>query len=218
MNPPETSQPPFFQEIFNGLGFTTFVIFFVIFFCKQLRKKNHCFEIEEECFLFSGNRRVNIDQAITKYIIHIQPSLLTSLVLCSNFNLFTCTLYWQFFANFLWECNGWKLDIKWGEMLLVSNSDHKRHLNYNNIVNRICHSSKRGNRRVLKMSIVQMYWKKCFYNLKLRFLIIKCIHKLNHKGALCHPNVVGTKRVSSFSLIFCSQLWKWFVGSTTHQR
>ena len=51
-------------------------------------------------FLFSGNRRVNIDQAITKYIIHIQPSLLTSLVLCSNFNLFTCTLYWQFFANF----------------------------------------------------------------------------------------------------------------------
>ena len=125
---------------------------------------------------------------------------------------------------FLWECNGWKLDIKWGEMLLVSNSDHKRHLNYNNIVNRNCHSSKRGNIRVLKMSIVQMYWKQCLYNLKLRFLIIKCIHKvlcktkLNHKGALWHPNVVGTKRVSFFSLIFCSQLWKWFVGSTTHQQ
>ena len=227
MNPPETSQPPFFKKFSLALDSLRSLFSLLIFFCKQ---KNHCFGIEKECcavvFYFQ-----EIDVWIlikqSQNTLSIFSQVYWPLWFCVQTSICSHVPYIDsFLPIFLWECNGWKLDIKWGEMLLVSNSDHKRHLNYNNIVNRNCHNSKSGNIRVLKMSIVQMfmYWKQWLYILKFRFLIIKSIHKalykinLNHKGAWWHPNIFDTKRVSSFGLIFCSQLWKWFVGSTTHQR
>ena len=62
-NEPSGNKPAaFFQEIFVGLGFTTFVIFFVDLFFVNNPGKNHCFENWEGVlccrFLFSGNRQL----------------------------------------------------------------------------------------------------------------------------------------------------------------
>ena len=147
-----------------------YVLFFplLIFFCKQLRKKSLFWNWEGVfcCrFLFSGNRQLLYVWILIKQsqnTLSIFSQVYWPLWFCVQTSICSHVPHIDsFLPIFLWKCNGRKLDIKWGEMLLVSNSDHKRHLNYNNIVNRNCHSSKRENIRVLKMSIVQLYWKPC---------------------------------------------------------